>query len=392
MKKKMIFSLVFVFAFLLGVTNVSAAPKGENLTLNNVKVEYNAKTKELYAYGYNKYGNLGSGNTSTVSKENKVNINEKIGNKKIIDYIFNIHSTYVLSEDGKVYASGLEIGNGSKQVNKFTKLNLYGQSKIKVAYLSSSFFGFEEDPDGEKNVDKEDINDCKKYSIACTTEVLMGIKGNKSGYVYHNLYKHMNDSSSDIMLSDSNAFINNRISDEITKALITSKYPVYVKENPKSVSMTNVNSKTQITKNIRINKKFTYLEKRVYTQGKLTYFSSYSNGKRVIKNYKNNKITNQRVTTYINGKSVKKRRIKVDTTYKYKNGLSIQATTKKRTNNKLRLFSKTDYKRNKKGELKSNKNGKAYKNVRYYKGGKVKSKYQYTYNSKGKIVKKKAIK
>ncbi|MEG0367717.1 MAG: hypothetical protein RR585_12830, partial [Coprobacillus sp.] len=119
MKKGISISLAFILTLLIGFTNISAAPKGENKTFNDVKVEYNSSTKELYAYGYNKYGNLGAGNNATVSKANKVKINDKIGNKNIVDYVFFIHSTYVLSEDGNVYASGLEVGNGYKQTNKF---------------------------------------------------------------------------------------------------------------------------------------------------------------------------------------------------------------------------------------------------------------------------------
>ncbi|MEG0366231.1 MAG: hypothetical protein RR585_05315, partial [Coprobacillus sp.] len=152
------------------------------------------------------------------------------------------------------------------------------------------------------------------------------------------------------------------------------------------------NAKGQLTKSVKTNVKSSYVEQKNYKNNKITNYYLYTNNKRVLKRYNNNKVTYQRTTTYLNGKSIKKRRIKVDTTYKYKNGYGVQATTKKRVNNKLKLYSKTDYKRNKKGELKSNKYGKAYKNVRYYKNGKLKSKYQYTYNSKGKIVKKKAIK
>ncbi|MDF9866531.1 hypothetical protein OKW22_000084 [Bacilli bacterium PM5-3] len=100
-----------------------------------------------------------------------------------------------------------------------------------------------------------------------------------------------------------------------------------------------------------------------------TYYSSVK--------LKSNKTTTRNLNT---GKLVK-----VKVTSYYKNGKKQRDTTTNYKSGKKSTY--VDYRYNKKGQLKSNKYGKAYYTKKTYKNGKLKKTLKYRYNAKGKKVK-----
>ncbi|MDH6603906.1 hypothetical protein OKW23_001060 [Bacilli bacterium PM5-9] len=136
MKKFIVLLFMLFFAFENDAVNAACNDNGQNLSKGHIISEYNCETGELYAYGLNKFGALGTGNYQDVTEANKIKINSKIGNRKIIDYFITSGNMYVLTNDNKVYATGIKVADGSEKRNTFNEIYFYKQSKNKILSLN----------------------------------------------------------------------------------------------------------------------------------------------------------------------------------------------------------------------------------------------------------------
>ncbi|MDL2211968.1 hypothetical protein LJB88_03740 [Erysipelotrichaceae bacterium OttesenSCG-928-M19] len=382
MKKTLV--LISFLSLLFISNNVNAAYKniGSNSTNNAVVHTYDGKTGTLKAYGFNGNGNLGLGNKNDVKKDDIVTLNSKVNNKKIVDYYFNYSNTYLLTDTGEVYASGKFLANELGNTTVFKRIYFYNTKKYKITSFDGRILS---------NKDTKKLAEMNSYNLTFYTN-------NKR--VIHEY--------------------DNWVFPAVTRSYLTnwedynecnSYYDGYIhyKYNEKKKETKVVVSKS----NKLLYKHVYYIDKKLYTKvynnsGLKSYCKRTPNKELLIK-YKNGK----RYKKYINNYKLMKddlseteyyaRPLVKSTVYKYNNKGKIYermiykfklSYTKKgylRENGGYR-YSKKEYKRNSKKQLKSNKYGKAYAYTTYFKKGKAIKTYKYDYNKKGKMVNKRVVK
>ena len=377
--KKMILMTFLSFLFFYG-NNINGAYKdiGQNNAKDDIIHSYDKATGILKAYGYNKNGNLGTGNKIAITEENAVSLNSKVKNKKIIDYYFNYSNTYLLTEDGLVYASGNNLVNKYGNTTSFKRIYLYDTKNNKIM----SFNGI----DNQKKDDKKDSHRYGTYKINFKTQ-----NKNVSHYFDNEYY------ACPLM----------RATEWYGSANCNGIYKEYIHYTKSSK---NKYHKAIINKN----------NKKIYDE------VGYPRKKYISKTYSNGVIKEYYVATKYKDTEIKykkgKRFKKIILIHKDMKGQwgNVPNTVKEivyKYNSKgyiyermiykykysydkeygymfehVYRYSKKEYKRNKNGELKSNKNGKAYTYITYFKKGQAKVTYKYDYSKKGKMVNKRVVK
>lgn len=300
------------------------------------------KAGSLYLYGSNDYGQLGSGNYKSLTKAQakKYTLPNK---QRIIKYYTTRRNTFVLANTGNVYVAG---SNHKGQINNSGK----GSTTFKLF---------------------------KKLS---SKDKIIGMD-----FRYNNKY---NENAIIFILNNGRNYNYYRVGDGLKRYRSSKKYssktPVRINEyNQKIVSYTYYTNKYAFNKSEHYQyykdgskKRQRYINKSSQRQSTIYYY------------YKQNKLTKYQKNLIDN----KKRKISFDqTTYRLTKVKKKYKTYKNKVTKITYKSGKTSYKHikayNKKGQLKSNKNGKAYLSITNYKKGKKTNYSKRFYTSKGKLEK-----
>ncbi|MDF9867010.1 hypothetical protein OKW22_000569 [Bacilli bacterium PM5-3] len=377
MKKLKGISFIFVLIVLF-VSNISATET--KCDMYTVCPIYDKNTKTLKVYGNNDIGQLGVSNTKDYYyKEEAIVVNDLLPNKeKIIDYFTSIDNVVVVTNTNKVYVSGVnnfgQMGS-SKIKSKDLFYNPIFLNKYKINRLDEEYSCQNKECRFDElsftTIDKKNIiiSKSNKYSYELEYTYKKDNREHSYTYTYNiNNGKLYRKNISNIALKNPSYKGNkNRIQD---KYHIENRDKISGKLLYKRIDYSYFNTKnTKDTWKWKSWNSNVYYYKAKYNKdNKLTY--------RVIKKKNsNNKLTYNAYYKIVDNKIIKK-----ITKNKYYNNSNIFGNKN--------IKSKIVYTWNSAGQLKSNKNGKAYKVVtKYNKNGKKVSKVKYKYNAKGKAKK-----
>ncbi|MDH6603183.1 hypothetical protein OKW23_000311 [Bacilli bacterium PM5-9] len=370
-----IFVLIVLFASSINATQTDC----DRYTVCPI---YDKNTKTLKVYGKNDVGQLGVDRSKDYYyKEEAILVNDLLPNKeKIIAYKNLKDNVIIITDDNKVYVSGNnnfgQVGRSSvKNIDEFQLVSYLSKYKIinvnadldnkynakKITYIIRN--------KSEDNIEYIDINSNQKFVYVYTNMVIKDKKTYDYEYTYNvnnnYLFKKNNTITSNV----------NPAYKGFKNKVKKTNYKEIHDKLSKKLTYKRINKSFANTKNSKSSWDWTtwsvttyYYKAKYNKDNKLTY--------RVIKKKNsNNKLTYNAYYKIVDNKIVKKL-----TKNKYYNNSNIFGNKN--------IKSKIVYTWNSAGQLKSNKNGKAYKVVtKYNKNGKKVSKVKYKYNAKGKAKK-----
>ena len=436
--KKFLFILGFCLLFSFNNINAACKDYGQNESDKHVTSIYNCNTKKLYLFGLNNNSSFGTGDNKEVKKENAIEVNKFVGNKDIIDYFITSGSTFILTSDKKVYASGKYIKNGSKNFsNKFVETILYNQKNYPIESLDGYAYNRDYEADIIKYELKYQTKNKKIYSESaidlmpplCTMSYLMTSCGEPSlaeleyEYKYYPMYYDETGKTTKVVQVDKNRNVlyrgyynkTNEIHRKYVKNALVKQLELFGYKDKEIITKYKDGRKTH-----KYLKWYRYLDfyrapdkpldssvapngaymvekyqKIIYVDGKektdevfkyiLTpeeyYISSkgYLASKKVYVRDKKGLVKEYYFNKYNSNKKITYQLVKKGS----KNKQNKRLTTYQYKGKKL--INKKHYVYNKQGQLKSNKYGKAYRiKTTYQNGKKVKTEKKY-YNAKGKL-------